>query len=104
MSLRQLERRLTRFRDSELEVSVTESLGAIAGVVELLSQSRVHVRDVELLQIVVAVQRPVRTDQVVLRRRVVAHKIVKWHERHPLANGRDPVVERHLRRETTEEE
>ena len=68
MILRKIERWFSWLRDSELEISPAKSLRAVARVIELLRQSRVNVRDVELLQIVVAVERPVGVDQIILRR------------------------------------
>src|ERR1700674_5838043 len=64
MPRRQIERGFTRLCDSKLKIPVAVSLGTISGIVELLRQSRVHIRDVELLQIIVAVERPVGIDQV----------------------------------------
>src|ERR1700693_4429832 len=53
---RKIERRLTRLRDSKLQIPPAESLGPVTRVIELFSQPRVHVWDVKLFEIVVAVK------------------------------------------------
>jgi hypothetical protein len=79
MSSGQIESGRATLGDSELQIPVLKSLRAVARVIELLTQARVHVRDVELFQIVVAVQRPVRVDQIIVRRRGIPHELVEWH-------------------------
>src|SRR4029078_9705231 len=79
MILREIERRLTRFSDAELQIPPAESLCAIAGLVQLLCKPGVHVRDVKLLEVVVAVESPVRVDQIFLGGRGVASELLARH-------------------------
>jgi hypothetical protein len=64
----------------------------------------VHVRDVEALEVVVAVERPVRLDQVLSRARGVEHRAVERQEAAALADVRGEVVERTRGRERGEQE
>src|SRR6202011_2245366 len=82
MISRKIKRRLAWLRDPQLQVPPTESLSPVAGVVQLLSEPRVHVRDVELFEIVVAVERPVGVYQIIHRRSRIAAELVEWHPRH----------------------
>ena len=100
MRFGKLECRLASLCDPELQIPPAKSLGAIARIIELLRQTGVHVRDVEFFEVVVAVQRPVGADQIVLRRGEVARELVDRHERDSLAHGPDPIAERHLRSES----
>src|SRR5688500_6873911 len=102
MSRRQIESGRAGLGDSELQIAVPKSLRAVAGIIELLTQPGVHIRNVELFQIVVAVERPVRVDQIVVRRSSVAHELVERHPRDTLPDRSNPFFERHLRREPGE--
>src|SRR5215208_3096635 len=53
-----------------------------------------HVRDVELLEIVVAIERPVSADQIIARSVLISTEAVERHPRHAVVYRSDPVAER----------
>ena len=62
---RKVEYRLSRFCDAHLQGREREFLRVIRVIVELFRQALMDVRDVKLFEIVVAVERPVRADQII---------------------------------------
>ena len=104
MVLRQDERALARPRDAELEHRVSLELDGVRAVVERRREARVDVRDVEALEVVVHVERPVRFDQVVASSGGVEGKVRERQARQPRAHRRRDVVERHRRRERDHQE
>ena len=97
MVRRKVEYGLTRLGDPHLERPERKQLRVVRAIVEHFRKSRVHVRDVELFEIVVAVKRPVRSDEIVARRLLVAAELIEWHPRHSLVHWLHPFRERNRR-------
>src|SRR5215212_5529852 len=63
-----------------------------------------HVRNVELLEIVVAIERPVSADQIIARSLLIPTELVERHPRNAVTYRGDPVAERCRRIERREEQ
>src|SRR5512141_878551 len=100
----QVECELTGPGDSHLKRAVRKDVGVVRAVIELLRQSRVHVRNVELLEIIVAVERPVRSDQIIAGSFLVAPEFLERHPRHSLVDWCDPFAEWNCRIERCEKQ
>ena len=92
------------FAIADLQDRVSLELDRVRAVVDHRGEAVVDVRDVEALEVVVDVQRPVRVHDVVARADRIEHELVERQVTEPLAHRGDDVVERHRRRERDHQE
>ena len=68
---RRVESDLAFFRQRNLQARVSEELVLVGGAIHNPAQARMHERDVQLLEVVLDVERPVRVDHVISGRGLV---------------------------------
>src|SRR5438132_4687138 len=104
VAARERERGFARLRDAELHYGKALELDGVLPVVERRRETRMHVRDVKALEVVVDVERPVRVDEIIACARGIERELAERKPVETAAHRRHELIERHRWRERDHEE